>query len=159
MPPATTLPTYDREDEHVRPLTREESGLYERIASITKRPAVSLSSKWREPSFTVHNIQVSGPRSRLFVFPGKLTNVLNPPRSYGNPFSGKIASISADSTGPEFGHSCRQLVRVPEGGILRLEVPQFDRGNGFRLRNFCSPLHRHLVGQNSPQGGLVAGPT
>ncbi|KAF9778662.1 Zn-dependent exopeptidase [Thelephora terrestris] len=53
--------------EHVRPLTQEESELYERITSITKRPTESLSSKWREPSFTVHNIQVSGPRNPTVI--------------------------------------------------------------------------------------------
>ncbi|KAF9651570.1 glutathione degradosome [Thelephora ganbajun] len=53
--------------ERVRPLTEEESALYERITSITKRSTESLSSKWCEPSFTVHNIQVSGPRNPTVI--------------------------------------------------------------------------------------------
>jgi len=55
--------------------------------------------------------------------------VLKSTRSHRDPFPGKVASIGTDSTRPELGYRCRKLVRVLEGDILRVEVPQFDRGN------------------------------
>lgn len=48
-------------DDRVRPQTAEEKELYDLLSTITHRPASSLSSRWREPSLTVHNIEVSGP--------------------------------------------------------------------------------------------------
>jgi len=54
-------------DDRVRPQTEEEKQLYKLLSDITQRPASSLSSKWREPSLTVHNIEISGPRSRCYV--------------------------------------------------------------------------------------------
>lgn len=50
-------------DDAVRPSTDEEKELYQQLSSITKRSASSLCSRWREPSLTIHNIEVSGPRS------------------------------------------------------------------------------------------------
>ena len=52
-------------DDHVRPLTDEERALYKLLSTITQRPASSLSTRWREPSLTVHNIEVSGPKSKF----------------------------------------------------------------------------------------------
>jgi len=63
-----TIPNfYDR----VRPQTEDETQLYNLLSTITQRPASSLSSKWREPSLTVHNIDVSGPKNST-VIPGKI---------------------------------------------------------------------------------------
>ncbi|KAJ7645615.1 hypothetical protein DFH06DRAFT_1211918 [Mycena polygramma] len=56
---------YDR----VRPQTDAEKELYKRLATITGRPATSLSSRWREPSLTVHSIEISGPKNAT-VIPG-----------------------------------------------------------------------------------------
>jgi di- and tripeptidase len=49
----------------VLPLTDGEKALYERLSTITKRTASSLSSRWREPSLTIHTVEVSGPRSEM----------------------------------------------------------------------------------------------
>jgi di- and tripeptidase len=63
-----TIPNfYDR----VRPQTEDETQLYNLLSTITQRPASSLSSRWREPSLTVHNIEVSGPKNST-VIPGKV---------------------------------------------------------------------------------------
>ncbi|KAJ6584681.1 hypothetical protein B0H19DRAFT_1106072 [Mycena capillaripes] len=58
---------YDR----VRPQTDVEKELYKRLATITGRPASSLSSRWREPSLTVHSIEISGPKNAT-VIPGTI---------------------------------------------------------------------------------------
>ncbi|KAL0960852.1 hypothetical protein HGRIS_005868 [Hohenbuehelia grisea] len=54
--------------DNVRPLSEDERQLYTRLAAITQRPAASLASRWREPSLTIHNIQISGPRSKASIF-------------------------------------------------------------------------------------------
>lgn len=54
-------------DDSVRPLSDEEKALYDVLSNITKTPATSLASRWREPSLTVHNVEVSGPRSTSFT--------------------------------------------------------------------------------------------
>ncbi|KAJ7857773.1 hypothetical protein B0H13DRAFT_2077001 [Mycena leptocephala] len=51
--------------DQVRPQTESEKELYKRLATVTGRPAASLSSRWREPSLTVHSIEISGPK--IFV--------------------------------------------------------------------------------------------
>lgn len=51
------------EDDSVRPQTEAEKELYVRLSELTKKPASALSSRWREPSLTVHSIEISGPRS------------------------------------------------------------------------------------------------
>ncbi|KAF7975347.1 hypothetical protein HWV62_9799 [Athelia sp. TMB] len=58
--------------DQVRPQTAEEKQLYELLSTITHRPASSLSARWREPSLTVHNIEVSGPKNST-VIPAKVT--------------------------------------------------------------------------------------
>ncbi|KAJ7095467.1 hypothetical protein C8R43DRAFT_1081889 [Mycena crocata] len=58
---------YDR----VRQQTDAEKELYKRLATITGRPAASLSSRWREPSLTVHSIEISGPKNAT-VIPGTI---------------------------------------------------------------------------------------
>ncbi|KIJ60273.1 hypothetical protein HYDPIDRAFT_117355 [Hydnomerulius pinastri MD-312] len=59
---------YDR----VRPQTEDEEQLYELLSRVAQRPGSLLSSRWREPSLTVHNISVSGPGNST-VIPGKVT--------------------------------------------------------------------------------------
>ncbi|KAK0476079.1 hypothetical protein IW261DRAFT_1491846 [Armillaria novae-zelandiae] len=55
--------------DHVRPSSEEEKSNYKRLAEITNKPASSLSSRWREPSLTIHTIEVSGPQNST-VIPG-----------------------------------------------------------------------------------------
>lgn len=51
-------------DDSVREQTAEEKGLYNLLSEITRKPASSLAARWREPSLTIHNIEISGPKSR-----------------------------------------------------------------------------------------------
>ncbi|KAI0726272.1 Zn-dependent exopeptidase [Fomitopsis betulina] len=53
--------------DSVRPLSDEEKALYDVLSNITKTPATSLASRWREPSLTVHNVEVSGPRNSTVI--------------------------------------------------------------------------------------------
>ncbi|KII90799.1 hypothetical protein PLICRDRAFT_174166 [Plicaturopsis crispa FD-325 SS-3] len=55
--------------DDVRPQTEDEARLYQVLSGITQQPPESLSSRWREPSLTVHNIEVSGPKNST-VIPG-----------------------------------------------------------------------------------------
>ncbi|KAJ7584980.1 hypothetical protein C8J56DRAFT_139703 [Mycena floridula] len=55
--------------DSVRPQTDAEKELYQRLGSLTQQSASSLSSRWREPSLTVHNIEISGPKNAT-VIPG-----------------------------------------------------------------------------------------
>ncbi|KAK7039186.1 hypothetical protein VNI00_010091 [Paramarasmius palmivorus] len=55
--------------DDVRPQTEEEKELYAKLSEITKRPDFALSSRWREPSLTVHNMEISGPKNAT-VIPG-----------------------------------------------------------------------------------------
>ncbi|KAJ3483636.1 hypothetical protein NLI96_g6169 [Meripilus lineatus] len=48
--------------DNVRPLGDDEKQLYKVLSGVTQTPASSLSAKWREPSLTIHDIEVSGPR-------------------------------------------------------------------------------------------------
>ncbi|KAJ7688222.1 hypothetical protein B0H14DRAFT_3053338 [Mycena olivaceomarginata] len=57
--------------DQVRQQTAAEKALYQRLATITGRPASSLSSRWREPSLTVHSIEISGPKNST-VIPGTI---------------------------------------------------------------------------------------
>lgn len=50
-------------DDSVRPLTPEEQQVYTVLSGVTQTPTALLASRWREPSLTIHNVQVSGPRS------------------------------------------------------------------------------------------------
>ncbi|KAH7913441.1 glutathione degradosome, partial [Hygrophoropsis aurantiaca] len=58
--------------DSVRSLTKEEERMYSLLAQVTQRSGTILSSRWREPSLTVHNIEVSGPGNST-VIPGKVT--------------------------------------------------------------------------------------
>ncbi|KAK7689745.1 hypothetical protein QCA50_006384 [Cerrena zonata] len=53
--------------DDVRPLTEEERQLFQVLSGVTQTPASSLSAKWREPSLTVHDIQVSGPKNSTVI--------------------------------------------------------------------------------------------
>lgn len=51
-------------DDRVRPQTDTEKQLYDVLSDVTQKPGSVLSSRWSEPSLTVHNIDVSGPGSK-----------------------------------------------------------------------------------------------
>ncbi|KAG6811024.1 hypothetical protein H0H92_009327 [Tricholoma furcatifolium] len=55
--------------DHVRPQTDEECEMYKVLASVAQQPATTLSSRWREPSLTLHTIEISGPKNAT-VIPG-----------------------------------------------------------------------------------------
>lgn len=50
-------------DDRVRHQTEPEKQLYDVLSNVTQRPGSVLSSRWSEPSLTIHNIDVSGPKS------------------------------------------------------------------------------------------------
>lgn len=62
--------------DHVRPQTAEEKELYKLLSDITQKPASLLSSRWREPSITIHNIEISGPKEATII-PGTVTAQLS----------------------------------------------------------------------------------
>ncbi|EJF61051.1 Zn-dependent exopeptidase [Dichomitus squalens LYAD-421 SS1] len=53
--------------DNVRPLTEEERQSYKVLSSVTQTPATLLVARWREPSLTVHNVEVSGPRNSTVI--------------------------------------------------------------------------------------------
>ena len=54
--------TFDA-DDRVRPETEEEKQLYKLLSDVTQKQASSFVTRWREPSLTVHTIEISGPKS------------------------------------------------------------------------------------------------
>ncbi|KAF8630926.1 hypothetical protein AX17_005283 [Amanita inopinata Kibby_2008] len=62
--------------DRVRPQTNEEKELYQLLSTITQRSAESLSARWREPSMTIHNIEISGPRNAT-VIPGSVKSQIS----------------------------------------------------------------------------------
>lgn len=58
--------------ESVRQQTEDEKQLYALLSQVTGSPGSVLSSRWREPSLTVHNLAVSGPGNST-VIPGTVT--------------------------------------------------------------------------------------
>ncbi|KAI5989043.1 glutathione degradosome [Pisolithus albus] len=58
--------------ESVRQQTEDEKQLYALLSQVTGSPGSVLSSRWREPSLTVHNLDVSGPGNST-VIPGTVT--------------------------------------------------------------------------------------
>ncbi|KAG1749335.1 hypothetical protein EDB19DRAFT_1682039 [Suillus lakei] len=56
----------------VHPQTEAEKQLYDVLSDVTQKPGSVLSSRWSEPSLTVHNVNVSGPGNST-VIPGKVT--------------------------------------------------------------------------------------
>lgn len=51
-------------DNRVRSQTEAEKHLYDILSKVTQKPGSVLSSRWSEPSLTVHNVDVSGPGSK-----------------------------------------------------------------------------------------------
>ncbi|PPR07112.1 hypothetical protein CVT24_010948 [Panaeolus cyanescens] len=55
--------------DHVLPKTEEEEKSYQVISKVVHKSATLLESRWREPSLTVHSIEISGPKNAT-VIPG-----------------------------------------------------------------------------------------
>ncbi|KAG7087427.1 hypothetical protein E1B28_013393 [Marasmius oreades] len=55
--------------DHVLHANQEEKDLYEKLSDITEKSASSIFSRWREPSLTVHSMEISGPKNPT-VIPG-----------------------------------------------------------------------------------------
>ncbi|KAJ2935286.1 hypothetical protein H1R20_g1809, partial [Candolleomyces eurysporus] len=55
----------------VRVKSDEEKELYDLLSQITQKPASSLVARWREPSLTIHTIEISGPKNAT-VIPGSV---------------------------------------------------------------------------------------
>ncbi|KAF8073641.1 hypothetical protein FPV67DRAFT_1605948 [Lyophyllum atratum] len=53
--------------DHVRPQTEDEKELYKLLSAVSQRPAASLSSRWSEPSLTLHTIEISGPKNATVI--------------------------------------------------------------------------------------------
>ena len=53
-------------DDQVRPQDDEEAALFRLLESATQQSAASLSTRWREPSLTIHSVRGSGPTSTPF---------------------------------------------------------------------------------------------
>lgn len=54
-------------DNPVRHQTEAEKQLNDVLSNVTQTPGSVLSSRWSEPSLTVHDIDVSGPRSKSCI--------------------------------------------------------------------------------------------
>ncbi|TFK20012.1 glutathione degradosome [Coprinopsis marcescibilis] len=55
--------------DSVRPENEDEKENFKLLSQITHKPAASLESRWREPSLTIHTVEVSGPKNAT-VIPG-----------------------------------------------------------------------------------------
>ncbi|KAI0078214.1 Zn-dependent exopeptidase [Panus rudis PR-1116 ss-1] len=53
--------------DDVRPLTAQERQLFKVLSGVTQTPASTLSAKWREPSLTIHDVEVSGPKNSTVI--------------------------------------------------------------------------------------------
>ncbi|XP_006462650.1 hypothetical protein AGABI2DRAFT_179317 [Agaricus bisporus var. bisporus H97] len=51
----------------VQPATKEEEELYQLLSDVTCKPASHLRSRWCEPSLTIHNIEISGPKNATII--------------------------------------------------------------------------------------------
>ncbi|KAF8516831.1 Zn-dependent exopeptidase [Hysterangium stoloniferum] len=58
--------------DQVRPLDPSEQKSYAHLSSITNKPAQSLSSRWREPSLSIHSIETRGPGNSTII-PSKVS--------------------------------------------------------------------------------------
>ncbi|KAI5122438.1 hypothetical protein M0805_008751 [Coniferiporia weirii] len=53
--------------DFVQPQTTVEEKLYELLSTVTGQTASSFSSKWREPSLSIHSLEVSGPGNATVI--------------------------------------------------------------------------------------------
>lgn len=60
--------THEFADDAVLPQDDEERKLYKLLSEVTGNPPLSLSSRWREPSLTIHSVTVSGPGSAFSLY-------------------------------------------------------------------------------------------
>ncbi|GJJ15699.1 hypothetical protein Clacol_009977 [Clathrus columnatus] len=53
--------------DHVRSRTSAEDDLFALLSTITHKPAESLSSRWREPTLSIHSVETSGPGNSTVI--------------------------------------------------------------------------------------------
>ncbi|KIJ54859.1 hypothetical protein M422DRAFT_64082 [Sphaerobolus stellatus SS14] len=53
--------------DKVRPQTDSEKALYTLLSNVTHKPAETLSSKWREPTLSLHSVESSGPGNATVI--------------------------------------------------------------------------------------------
>ena len=102
-------------DDSVRPLTDEERQLYKVLSGVTQTPASVLSSRWREPSLTVHDMKVSGPTSASLP-PEKAHSLLPkeiPYRCHRYPIDGHRANIYPHRTRSKFRGNFEVIAGIP----------------------------------------------
>ncbi|EGW35308.1 uncharacterized protein SPAPADRAFT_146412 [Spathaspora passalidarum NRRL Y-27907] len=67
MDPVTSQIQLDHFYDDILPMSQTESGLYEKIHDVIHTTSSTLIRKWREPSLTIHKIQVSGPNNNTVI--------------------------------------------------------------------------------------------
>ncbi|KAG7661043.1 uncharacterized protein J8A68_005415 [[Candida] subhashii] len=67
MDPATNRIQLANFYDDILPMTKEESKLYENLQTYIDTDICTLMKKWREPSLTIHKIQVSGPNNNTVI--------------------------------------------------------------------------------------------
>lgn len=85
-------------DERVRKQTDEERQLYELLSKVTGSPGSLLSSRWREPSLTVHKLVVSGPGSKFGAVLALHGETINARRLHGYSRHRYRTSFTTNST-------------------------------------------------------------
>jgi hypothetical protein len=100
-------------DDDVCPESEYEKQLYERLSHQTQLPALQLSSRWREPSLTVHEIEVSGPKSLHWLYRGlnKANVSLNRCNDYF--WDSSIKNFNQDCSRSRHRQNCSVDVRIP----------------------------------------------
>jgi len=53
--------------DSVRPQSEDEMKLYQQLSSVTGKPAAFFMSRWREPSLSIHSLEVSGPGNATVI--------------------------------------------------------------------------------------------
>ncbi|RLV96264.1 putative di- and tripeptidase DUG2 [Spathaspora sp. JA1] len=67
MDPVTSQIQLDHFYDDILPMLETESALYEKIHQVIHTTSCTLIRKWREPSLTIHKIQVSGPNNNTVI--------------------------------------------------------------------------------------------
>lgn len=100
-------------DDRVRPQTTEEKELYKLLSDVTQKPASLLSSRWREPSMTIHKIEISGPKGKtncIFYLVELISFVVRCNYHSRNSDSPALSTYCAR---PRSGHYCEIFAGLP----------------------------------------------
>jgi len=115
--------------ESVRPFNQDEKEIYERLAEVTGRSVASLVSRWREPSFTVHSIEASGPKNAT-VIPSTVTADISvrivPDQDLDRVTNSLIASLNSSFESLDSQHELRvKIDRTADWWLGDLKGPWF----------------------------------